>query len=242
MAHELRFCHDGTLTVDVEPLTPGTVYDFEVRASELGGPGKSRKHRWTLMRRTLRTPTATAPTAVPRLRTTLGTHAGTVLGHQSSAAITVSWDALGPTVNGGAAITGYELCYKKSTGSAWMRWDGTGFSNPAAVGGGGALWSAVHGADQGLLDPGTTYEYRARALNSVATAGSAVTCTHWDGAWSNVASATTPVVAPAAPVLAAVGRRDQRMGSQRQLDHDQVDGANDDRRRRDHQLRSLGGH
>ena len=190
------------LTVDVKPLTPGTAYEFEVRAVNSVGAGDAIDTED--LGAVLKTPTATAPTAVPRLRTTLGTHAGTVLGHQSSAAITVSWDALGPTVNGGAAITGYELCYKKSTGSAWMRWDGTGFSNPAAVVGGGALWSAVHGADQGLLDPGTTYEYRARALNSVATAGSAVTCTHWDGAWSNVASATTPVVAPAAPVLAAL--------------------------------------
>ncbi len=197
------------LTVDVKPLMPGTVYDFEVRARNSVGAGDAVNTE--NLGDADKMPTATAPTAVPRLRTTLGAHAGTAAGvarHQSTATITVSWDALGPTVNGGAEITDYELCYKKSTDSAWMTWDDTdpGFSDPAAVGGGGALWSAVHGADaaNGLLDPGTTYQYRARALNSVSSTVTANdACTHWDGDWSNVVSATTPVVAPAPPTLAA---------------------------------------
>ena len=184
--------------VMVKPLTPLMLYDFEVRAVNSVGPGEA-VNSDTLLD-AAKTPTATGPTAVPRLRTTVGTHAGTVEGHESNAAITVSWDALGPTVNGGATITGYELCYKKSTESAWMRWDGTGFGTPTLT---GSNYSAVHGAAGALLDPGTTYQYRARALNSVAEAGTVATCTHWDGDWSSVISATTPVVAPKAPVLAA---------------------------------------
>ena len=191
------------LMVDVMPLTPGTEYDFEVRAVNSVGPGEA-ANTDGITDTALRTPGPTAPTAVPRLRTTLGTHAGTTADerHESNAAITVSWDALGPTVNGGTQITGYELCYKKSTDSAWMRWDTTGaaFGTPTLT---GSVYSAVHGADaqDALLDPGTTYQYRARALNSVATAGDAATCTHWDGDWSAVTAATTPVVAPNAPTL-----------------------------------------
>ena len=189
------------LTVDVKPLTPGTAYEFEVRAVNSVGAGNAVNTE--NLAAELKTPTATGPTAVPRLRTTLGTHGDpptTVLGHQTNAAITVSWDALGPTVNGGSPITGYELCYKKSTESAWMRWTGTGFSDPAVTTG-GSVYSAVHGAAALLLEPGTTYQYRARALNAVEGAGTAATCVHWNGDWSNVVSATTPIVAPAAPTL-----------------------------------------
>ena len=187
------------LTVDVKPLTPLMLYDFEVRARNSVGPGEALNS--DLLDAAAKTPTATGPTAVPSLRSpSLGTHDGTVAGHESNATITVSWVALGPAVNGGAGITGYELCYKKSTDSAWMRWTGTGFADPVLT---GSNYSAVHGATGGELDPGTTYQYRARALNSVATAGTADTCTHWDGAWSNVVSATTPIVEPAAPTLHA---------------------------------------
>ena len=192
------------LTVDVEPLTPGTEYDFEVRAVNSVGAGEAANADDVAADN--RTPGATAPTDVPRLRTTVGTHAGTAAdeGHESDAQITVTWDALPASANGGATggITGYELCYKKSTDSAWMRWDSTNsaFTAPSPT---GSVYNAVHGADaqDDLLDPGTTYQYRARALNSVATAGDAATCTHWDGAWSSVVSATTPVVAPNAPTL-----------------------------------------
>ena len=184
------------------------MYDFEIRAVNSVGAGDA-ANTDGITDTEPRTPGPTGPTAVPILRTTLGTHTGTVEGHQTNATITVSWDALGPTVNGGDPITDYELCYKKSTDSAWMRWVEAepAFGDPTAVGG-GALWSAVHGSATGFIDPGTTYQYRARALNSVATAGTAATCTHWDGAWSAVTSATsatTPVVAPSAPTLHPVG-------------------------------------
>ncbi len=194
------------LTVDVKPLKPATEYDFEVRAVNSVGAGDA--VNTDEQADASRTPGTTAPTAVPVLRTTVGTHAGTAstAGHLSDAAITVSWDALPVSANGGETgpITDYELCYKKLADSAWMRWDPAG----AALGTVtaptlGSVWTAVHGADtaDGLLESGTTYQYRARALNSQAAAGEAATCTHWDGAWSNVVSATTPVVAPAAPTL-----------------------------------------
>jgi len=190
------------LTVEVKPLTPLMEYDFEVRARNSVGPGTDVLSSEGSDAAT-RTPTATGPTAVPSLSTALGTHDGTVDPHQSNAAITVSWPGLGPAVNGGSAITGYELCYKKSTDSAWMRWTGTGFSDPTLT---GSTYSGVHGAAAALLDPGTIYQYRARALNAIATAGTADTCTHWDGAWSSVVSARmTPVVAPAAPTLHPAG-------------------------------------
>ena len=162
------------LTVEVKPLTPLVEYNFEVRARNSAGPGDAAD--FANVDAAQRSPTATAPTAVPRLRTSLGTHAGTAAdeGHESDAEITVSWDALPDSAAGGdiAGIAGYELCYKKSTGSVWMRWDAAGdaFGTLSAS---GSLWSAVHGEDQNdaLLDPGTTYQYRARALNSVAIAG-----------------------------------------------------------------------
>ena len=202
------------LTVEVDSLTPGTPYHFEVRAVNSAGAGTEVLSSETPeLDVALRTPGATAPTAVPSLRTSLGTHAGNAAdeGHESNAAITVNWNALPATASGCGTIdsatcslTGYELCYKKSTDSAWMRWDAAdaALGTPSAN---GSVWSAIHGADaaDGLLDPGTTYQYRARALNSDFIAGTADTCTHWDGAWSNVVSARTPEVEPNAPVLHA---------------------------------------
>ena len=195
------------LTAKVESLKPAQPYHFEVRAVNAAGAGT------VLTSETdppldvaLRTPGATGPTAVPSLRTPVvgAFTGGTVDPHQSRATITLSWAALPTTANGGSPITGYEICYKKSTASAWSRWDSTatGFGTPTPT---GSIYNAVHGADGGLLDPGTTYEYRARAFNAVdgVGAGTADTCTHWDGDWSNVVRATTPVVMPAAPTLHA---------------------------------------
>ena len=207
------------LTVEVKPLKPGTEYEFQVRA--LNSPTRAGEPATldddsTPELIAARTPGATGPTAVPVLRATLGTHAGTSITtspHLSNATITLSWDALGGAAqNGGSPITGYEICYKKSTASAWMVWDAAGdaFATPSLN---GAVYSAVHGADvnpAGLLDPGTTYQYRARALNTVVDAiddatGDAITpnadCTHWDGDWSAVVSATTGAVEPEAPIL-----------------------------------------
>ena len=189
------------LMFDVEPLTPGTEYHFEVRAVNSVGAGEAIDTD-DITDAALRTPTATGPTAAPRMRApAVGSHAGTVAGHESNATITLSWDTVPVANNGGDAITTYELCYKTSTESTWTRWPPgtTGFSTPA-VSGGGALWSATHGADGLNLEPGTTYQYRARGVNTVAPAGDDTTCTH-DGPWSSVVSATTPVVAPAAPTL-----------------------------------------
>ena len=140
---------------------------------------------------------------MPSLRTpNVGTFTGgTVAGHESNATITLSWAQLPATANGGVTgpVTDYEICYKKSTDSAWMRWVvGTGFGTPTLT---GSVYSAVHGADGAKLDPGTTYQYRVRGLNSVATAGPD-TCDS-DVDWSNVVSATTPVAKPAAPTLHA---------------------------------------
>ena len=203
------------LTVAVKPLKPGTEYDFEVRAVNAAGAGEALKlppdEAGRATTSDARTPGATGPTAVPSLRTTLGTHAGssiTTSPHLSNATITLSWDALGGAAqNGGSVITGYQLCYKKSTDSAWMSWPDpatTGFTDPD--GGTGAVRTATHGEDDaaGLLDPGTTYQYRARAMNAVTTAAGVAdeqTCTAFEGDWSSVVSATTPVVEPAAPTL-----------------------------------------
>ena len=191
------------LTVDVEPLTPGTAYHFQVRAVNSVGPGAVVNNESVTAGVT---PTATGPTAVPQnVRATLRTHAGTAVSpHQSNAEITVSWDVVPATANGGdtGGITGYELCYKKSTDSAWMRWvTGTGFGAPSTT---GTVRTAVHGEDAagGLLDPGTTYQYRVRALNSVALAGTADACES-DVDWSSAVSATTPIVEPEAPTLYA---------------------------------------
>ena len=206
------------LTVAVKPLKPGTEYDFEVRAVNAAGAGEALKlppdEAGRATTTTARTPTATGPTAVPVLRAPVvgAFTGGTVADHESRATITLSWAALPLTANGGdtAAIT-YEICYKKSTDSAWMRWDSANPGFPAITApASGSVWTAVHGDDSGKLDPGTTYEYRARGLNSVATAGTAATCTHWDGDWSNVVRATTPIVKPAAPTLhPAAGATDQ---------------------------------
>ena len=233
-------------TVEVMPLKPGTPYDFEVRARNSVGAGDAINS--DALAAAAKTPGNTGPTAVPVLRTSVGTHTGTVSPHQSNALITVSWAQLPATANGGedGAVDAYELCYKKSTDSAWMRWDATlnAFGAPTLN---GSDYSAVHGANGALLDPGTTYQYRARGLNDVATAGEAATCTHWDGDWSAMVSATTPGSRTGRADTASGGRRSRyqyrpcasRLGSRRQLDHDQVDSASHERRRRHHQLRGL---
>ena len=197
--YEYRYKTDGSfgswkrvglvLKAEVTPLKPNVEYTFEVRAVNSVGAGEALELTGT--------PTPTGPTAAPRLRALLGED------DDENAQVTLSWDALGPAQNGGSTITDYELCYKKSTGSEWMRWDdnGTGFTEPA-VNDSGQLWSAIHGAAGAPLDPGTSYQYRARALNMIALAGDDDdTCDH-EGPWSNVAaSAATEPVAPGAPTL-----------------------------------------
>ena len=118
-----------------------------------------------------------------------------------------------------------------------------------AVSGGGALWSAVHGADtaEGLLDPGTTYQYRARALNTVATAGDTrhLYTLGWRLVGRDLRNHSRSRSGRADAATSGGYHRpssSSRLGSQRQLDHDQVDPARPTRRRRYHQLRGLGGH
>lgn len=180
--------------VEVPNLMPGTAYTFAVRARNSVGRGPSGESASV-------TPTATGPTAVPVLRAILGEDDQDPPNDQ----ITLTWNALGPAQNGGSAITGYEICYKESDDDDWMRWDSAdgGFTAPTANDS-GQVWTAVHGDATDNLDPGTTYQYRARALNAFALAGTADTCTHWDGDWSNVASASTAPIAPeVAPTLLA---------------------------------------
>ncbi len=191
-------------SVEVKPLTPLMEYDFQIRAvNSVGATVDADVLSSEGSDAATRTPGATAPTTGPRMRApTVGSHAGNVDPHESNATITVSWDKVPDANNGGDGITTYELCYKKSTDTAWTRWDttATGFSTPAETGTGTGLWTATHGADGALLDPGTTYQYRARGVNTPAPAGTDTTCTH-DGPWSNVVSAATSVVEPAAPTL-----------------------------------------
>ncbi len=193
------------LTVAVKSLDPGELYDFEVRAVNSATPPYGDAVNTDDVADADRTPTDTGPTAVPSLRTpVVGSFSGgTVAGHESRATVTLSWTQLPESANGGVAgaVTAYEICYKKLADSAWMRWvqGDPGFGTPVLT---GSLYSAVHGADAAKLDPGTIYQYRARGLNSVATAGDAATCDHWDGAWSNVVTAAmTPYVMPNAPTL-----------------------------------------
>ena len=206
------------LKVEVMDLTPDTVYSLEVRAVNSAGAGEAANT--DSLNTADRTPGDTGPTAVPQnVRTTLRTHAGTdVEDHQSNAEITVSWDEVPESANGGADITGYELCYKESTGSAWIRWIDTE-PDLGSISETGVVRTAVHGASGGLLKPGTTYQYRVRAVNTAAPAGTNITdpdatCTHFDGAWTNVVSApTTPVVKPAAPTLQAFTEWDRNVNS-----------------------------
>ena len=150
-------------------------------------------------------PTATGPTAVPVLRALLGQDDQEPPNDQ----ITLTWNALGPQYNGGAAYADYELCYKESTDDDWMRWaTATGFTAPTANTS-GQVFTAVHGDAGAELNPGTTYQYRARATNTIAPVGTADSCDHFDGAWSNVASASTAAIAPeVAPTLLASGDTD----------------------------------
>ena len=187
------------LTAEVPNLTPGQAYVFQVRAvnSAGGGAGKDATNGTDgdnptddIM------PSATAPTRGPILRASIG-KTGTAPWNEIDQ-ITLTWDQVADAYNGGATITDYELCYKKSTETDWTLWDDsqTGFSEPSAT---GTAWSALHGEAGATLDPGTTYQYRARALNGVATAGS--DCSS-DGPWSNMASASTDPIEPqVAPML-----------------------------------------
>ena len=84
-----------TVTVEVEPLFPAVSYTFQVRARNSTGPG-------TQYLEIMATPAPTEPTAAPSLSTTLGAV-------DDAPQISFSFDVLGASVNGGAAISSYLL-------------------------------------------------------------------------------------------------------------------------------------
>ena len=132
----------------VTGLTNGLTYNFRVRARNLGG--------WSQYSDTSSLAPAnpaTAPGAPTWGNFTTATRS-----------ITVRWTA--PSSNGGSAITGYQIEYRRGTSGSWT--DGP---DPGV--------NATSRTISGLI-PNTSYQFRIRAINGVG-----------NGTWSSNKSGTT---------------------------------------------------
>ena len=137
----------------VTGLTIGSTYDFRVRARNVGG--------WSQYSDTSSLATASSPGAPTWGNFTTATRS-----------LTLRWTA--PSSNGGSAVTGYEIEYRRGTSGSWT--DGP---DPGANATSRTISS---------LNPNTTYQFRIRAVNSVGS-----------GTWSaNKTGRTRQLVAPSA--------------------------------------------
>ena len=135
----------------VTGLTIGSTYDFRVRARNVGG--------WSQYSDSSSLATASTPGAPTWGAFTTATRS-----------LTLRWTA--PSSNGGSAVTGYEIEYRRGTSGSWT--DGP---DPGA----NATSRTISG-----LTPNTTYQFRIRAVNSVGS-----------GTWSaNKTGRTRQLVAP----------------------------------------------
>ena len=194
------------LKATIPNLIPGTAYIFAVQAINSAGTSDAAESDSV-------TVAATAPTAKPTLNLNLDTD-----GNENTPRpqITLSWNVVAPANNGGSPITGYKIEYKESGDEGWTPWDpdATGFTGPTAAEN-GQSYSAIHGDQSLVLKPGTTYEYRVRAINNAdgdATGGQSPDDTgaadgqiEENGPWSDVKSMKTKAVAPGIPTLHPVG-------------------------------------
>ena len=135
----------------VTGLTIGSTYDFRVRARNIGG--------WSGYSDSSSLATASTPGAPTWGAFTTATRS-----------LTLRWIA--PSSNGGSAVTGYEIEYRRGTSGSWT--DGP---DPGA----NATSRTISG-----LTPNTTYQFRIRAINAVG-----------NGTWSaNKTGRTRQLVAP----------------------------------------------
>ena len=181
-----------TVTVEIKPLFPAVQYTFQVRARNSTGPGIQYLDIGPVG------PVATAPTAAPSFSTTLGAIEGVPR-------ILISYDELATAGNGGAAITGYEVQVTRVADPVdddWEAWQ----TSAAGYGVFTALPTSgsPRTADNTALLPGTTYQYRVRAVND-ADGNDTLAEEDERGPWSIISSKTTPAVGPIAPILALSG-------------------------------------
>ena len=176
--------------VEVTGLTPGTVYNFEVRAVNSVGAGSALE--------LTQTPDPSGPTGKV---TSLGADASNTDGDDPEE-VTLTWtilDAADTDINGGSVITGYEIESKTSEedDDDWAAFDGTQSIS-------GSTRTLVHDS----LLPGTIYQYRIRAYNNSLDDGDDAGNIRDSerGPWSNTVSETTAALVPrvmVAPSLSA---------------------------------------
>ncbi len=142
----------------IRQLTNGNTYFVQVRAKNAQGEGT-----WS-------DSTSATPATVP------GAPAKPTLAVDDTQ-LTASWSA--PTNNGGSAVTGYDLQYRKGNSGAWT-----------------SITTGISGTSHPItgLDNGDSYSVQVRAKNAQGR-----------GAWSGSATATPATVpgAPAKPTLTA---------------------------------------
>ena len=148
---------NGTdLKVEISPLDPGVLYDFEVTATNSAGTGPAAEVEGT--------PGSTAPTAAPSVTVVLSRDS---TNDDNREQIKIEWRELTTAQSGGDGIEGYEVEWKIGDGD----WVATGSSDPAynvtmpeSL---GDLYVAFHpesGNSGVALAPGTTYTYRGPRL------------------------------------------------------------------------------